>query len=68
MSLLSRGVGKDLGEKVGMRATSDGERGGGHVVVIFVDQLDLAVKHPHSLGHASVVGRCAPKSTKIVNG
>jgi hypothetical protein len=44
--LSSRGMGK---EKGGMGATSDGERGGGHAVVISFGRLDLAVKHPHSL-------------------
>jgi hypothetical protein len=37
------GVGK---EKGGMGATSDGERGGGHAVVVSFGRLDLAVKTP----------------------
>ncbi len=44
--LSSRGMGK---EKGGMGATSNGERGGGHTVVVSFGRLDLAVKHPHSL-------------------
>ena len=44
--LSSRGVGK---EKGGTCATSDGERGGGHAVVVSFGRLDLAAKHPHSL-------------------
>ena len=43
--LSSRGVGK---EKGGMEAISNGERGGGHAVVVSFGRLDLAVKHPHS--------------------
>jgi hypothetical protein len=41
--LSSRGMGK---EKDGMGAASDGERGGGHAVVVSFGRLDLAVKHP----------------------
>ncbi len=31
----------------------------------FFGRLDLAVKHPHSLGHASVGGRCTQQSTIV---
>jgi hypothetical protein len=44
--LSSRGVGK---EKGGMAATSDGERGRGHTVLVSFCLLDLAVENPHSL-------------------
>ncbi len=47
LSLSSRGVGQDLGEKGGMGATSDGERGGGHAdVVIFFWSVGLGCQTP----------------------
>jgi hypothetical protein len=65
--LSSRGMGKEKGR---MGATSDGDRGGGHTVVVSFSRLDLAVKHPppFPLGHASVGGRFTQQSTQFVNG
>jgi hypothetical protein len=57
--LSSRGVGK---EKGGVVATSDGERGGGHTVVVSFCPLDLAVKYPHSLSGMLVLEGGSPNN------
>ena len=54
-----RGMGK---EKGGMAATSDGEGGRGHTVLVSFCLLDLAVKQPHSLSGMLVLEGGSPNN------